>query len=176
MRLIYIIGRPGSGKSALLTSFVQDCGPAQLWSCGLARGMQWPQRDLYVIGIYDGQPFPGTDRLSMTAQRDVLHWLTDLSRSQPGATVLGEGDRLANRLVFETASALGDLTLVALHATEATLTARCTLRGSRQNASWLAGRKTKFERLVADFACLSWFSETAGDFCANRAALQALVE
>jgi len=141
MNLTYIIGQPGSGKTTLLAALTA----AQLPSV-ISKPFAHIQ---YLNGaIQLGKPraeFGGTDTLAMSVQPKVLSWL---QAERPGA-VFGEGDRLGNGKFFDAVRALGySLVVVRIGVPDEVAAARCAERGSKQNATWLAGRRTKIANLA----------------------------
>lgn len=143
MNLLYVTGRPASGKSTLcsaltagLPSFVDRKPFAHVvyHSCAPPVAALGAPRD----------GFPGTDTLSMNAITAVKAWLPGC-----GMDVLGEGDRLANASFLDGAAALG-LTVVHVHLDldDEEAARRLAARTDwSPSASWLAGRVTKARRL-----------------------------
>jgi hypothetical protein len=147
MRLIYLIGEPATGKSTVLRAFLQEYPPQAAWQFGKLRGLTCAN-GLYVLGIYDGRPFGGTDRLSMAVQPDAVQFLSWAGQQAKPIVIIGEGDRLANRKFFSAAEAVGQVNVLYLYADPATLQARHASRADTQDAQWLLGRRTKTLRLA----------------------------
>lgn len=148
MKVVYLIGAPGSGKSTALRLATEH------WSLHYEMKEPFAHR-VYDEGIVLGRgagPFPGTDTLSMSVNPLAI----DFVRSRRGLCV-GEGDRLANRKFFR---ACGSLTLIHLDVPVATARERARLRaeehGQRiQDESWWKGRVTKVDNLRAMFSHIS---------------------
>lgn len=152
MRLTYLIGEPGVGKTTLLSA-VTD---------GL-RGMAVRRpfaRTLYDCGVVElGEAravFGGTDTLSMSVQPKVLEW----AEMPDYPDIVGEGDRLANAKFFQGMKDLGyDLCIVHCSAPPDVLTERRLARAAAhsmkpQDAVWLQGRQTKVARLAEAWATI----------------------
>lgn len=149
MRLTYLIGVPGVGKTTLLNS-ITDGLPGMAVRRPFAR-------TLYVNGVVQlGEArdvFGGTDTLSMSVQPKVLEW----AEMPDYPDLVGEGDRLANAKFFEAMSGLGyDLCIVNCHASEETTSRRRLSRAEAhsmkpQNPTWVQGRLTKYARLAEEW-------------------------
>jgi hypothetical protein len=145
-QLLYVIGIPGSGKSALLAEFVKGhrCFTAD---------------EPFAHTVYEMGGMPvvmlgrnrkgraGTDALSMSVQPKVVAAL------EAGAWpyVIGEGDRLANVGFFDAAAGAGYHVDVCLLDTAPGLAElRREQRGDAQaqNESWVKGRITKVAALA----------------------------
>lgn len=143
MKLVYVVGVPGSGKTTLVTAVA---GPAtELRRVPFAHRVH--ADGLITLGD-DREPFGGTDSLSMSVQPKVLDWL----EAERPALVLGEGDRLATLKFLTPPRAYADVTLVLLD-TPPELAAqrraeRVAVGAKPQNEQWLRGRATKVARLA----------------------------
>lgn len=147
-KLIAIIGMPGTGKTTLMREWmstrewVQD-KPIDLVEshvCGKIR----------VLGKYeDGQPFAGTDRLSMAVQPKVIEYL----QHNDDDVIIFEGDRLTSKQVFSTAVDLGyDVRIIELVVSDSERERRYKVRGSEQSENFISGRRTKVRNVVDAFS------------------------
>lgn len=103
----------------------------------------------YVGGIYNGELFEGTDKLSMAVQPDAVAFVRRRA-GQPGTLVL-EGDRLANAKFLKSMYDFGpgvETHLVVLSTPPDDLLHRHKTRGDNQTERWLSSRKTKVQNLV----------------------------
>lgn len=157
MKAAYIIGVPGSGKSSLVRAWaaLPAVAGAQRRPKPFAhevyyrhrQGVAWLAQSCQIGGHH--LTFPGTDRLSMSVQPKAIEWL----EGAPFPYVFGEGDRLATDGFFQALERItnGEWHLIFLDTPEELAKERRMIRaeqtGAKQNESWLAGRRTKTERL-----------------------------
>jgi hypothetical protein len=147
--LTYVIGEPGVGKSTAVNGALAGLDFARM---DLPFQHHWltAGASTRLLGAYLGRRdglFQGTDGLSLSVQPRVLDWL----RQYPTGWVIAEGDRLANTSFFRAVEDIGwTLHVVALVASDCTLDVRRAERGTHQNPTWLAGRRTKVRNLIAD--------------------------
>lgn len=140
MNLTYLIGQPGAGKTTVLAALTEG-ESADLRSKPFAH-MSYPNGAIQLGRTRED--FGGTDALAMSVQPKVLAWL---AHDRPTA-VFGEGDRLGNGKFFRAVDALGyGLTVVLLRTPDEVAAGRRADRGSKQNETWLLGRRSKVENL-----------------------------
>lgn len=143
-QLAYLIGVPGAGKTALMRYTLRNVPILAQHSKPFAH-IEYPA-GVELGGIRPG--FGGTDMLPFNCQPAVVAWLA----STMVECVVAEGDRLANAKFFGCAGDLGwELTLFYLYCPDDISASRRVDRGSNQNQSWLAGRKTKVANLVESY-------------------------
>lgn len=150
MRLTYLIGEPGVGKTTLLTA-VTDGLPGMAIRRPFARTVY----DCGVVALGEARAvFGGTDTLSMSVQPKVVDW----AEMPDYEDIIGEGDRLANGKFFTAMRDIGyDLCIVHCVAPQEVAVERRVMRAARhsideQDATWLAGRQTKVKNLAAEWA------------------------
>lgn len=159
IEVVVIAGVPGAGKSTVMLEIIKKLGDyrsAKPFALGLVRGLEFsdPKMRAMILGIYDGAPFPGTDRLSMAVQPQAIAFLAHLhsSREYRGWRVFLEGDRLSTASFFEALRKSGiPFKLYFLDVTDAEQQDRFRRRGSNQPATFLRGRATKIANLKARF-------------------------
>jgi hypothetical protein len=148
-RLTYMIGQPGSGKTTALARLTEG-------AFGMVDRRPFARVEYDNGTIQIGAPrgeFGGTDALSMNVQPKVIQWLED----EGPEAVFGEGDRLGTHSFFSAVVDLKyQLTVVHLRVPDVVAAARCAERGSNQNATWIAGRRTKVENLVRRWSGHGW--------------------
>ena len=145
MKVIYLIGLPGCGKSTVMKSFMSKFEgwkaerPIDLLDSHVSEGVR-------VLGKYqEGETFSGTDRLSMAVSPKAVEWL----QTRPNEVIFGEGDRLNNKGVFQ---ACGDsLTLVHLTVSDSERERRYKERGSDQSDKFIQTVRTKVGNIVEEF-------------------------
>jgi hypothetical protein len=151
MRLVYVVGAPGAGKSTL-------CARARVGRRAVV--VDDPVRHTLVVDQRDdslayaelGVPratFSGTDVLAMNVQPRAVEWLA----TRPYDVVLGEGDRLGNASFLDAMRGAGVDVVVAWLDTPPGAAAlrranRAAEVGRAQNEAWVKGRISKVERLV----------------------------
>lgn len=158
VRILFIIGAPGCGKSSLVLKMFQSFGSYTMHRWGLLDYMEFG--DLVVLGKYNsGDLFGGTDKLSNAVIDDAERFL-EVNRK----SILLEGDRLANTRFIDRCKALGELRLVTLKLNAALLQERREARafeyGKTQNPTWLAGRESKVHNLQRLFNAEVWPVDT----------------
>lgn len=150
MRLTYLIGEPGVGKTTLLAAIT-----AELPGMQARRPFARTLYDCGVVQLGENRAvFGGTDTLSMSVQPKVLDW----AQMPEYPDIVAEGDRLANAKFFTGMKDLGyDLCIVHCHASSDITAERRLMRASQhsikpQDPVWLQGRQTKVKRLADEWA------------------------
>jgi hypothetical protein len=70
-KVIAIGGEPATGKTYLVRALIPALGPSHDFKYGLIQGTFHPCTGTYIVGKYkEGDVFAGTDKLSMSAQKD----------------------------------------------------------------------------------------------------------
>ena len=148
MKMIYMIGLPGSGKTTVMRKFMSEYEwkndkPADLLDTQISS-----KNKLRVLGKYeDDQVFGGTDRLSMAVAPKAIEWLQNNLTSDEN--IVGEGDRLNNQKFFETC---GDrLTILHLTVSDEERKRRYKERGSDQSEKFIQTVKTKCKNIIEKF-------------------------
>ncbi len=156
MIVVPIFGVPGTGKSTLVRHILLrliGLPPYQVRKRGTATYHVSSVGPVLVLGTYPpGEIYGGTDRLSMSCQKDVLELFRIWSSHGHDGRVLFEGDRLASAKFL--ASCQADhytLRPFYLRTPEAQRRARFAERGSSQTEQFLKGRETKIRNLAAAF-------------------------
>lgn len=147
MRLIYLVGPPGSGKSTLMGHLI----PAE-WLRVFRDDQRMPRTELFhadrLVGAELGRhraSFSGTDALAMNIHPHALRWIA----AAPHPIVFGEGQRLGTRGFLEAARDAGRrVDLVWLDVPEEICRPRREARGSRQNPQWVKAATTRAARLA----------------------------
>ncbi len=147
MRLVYVIGIPGSGKSTAVRLALAGRDPGV--KPEPVPHVCWYDGDEEEPGIVTVERlrhgFSGTDSLAMSIQPAAINWL---ARS-PYARVLAEGDRLGNAKFFDAMGFAGvDLCIAWLDTPLDVAAERRAERGSSQNEAWVKGRVTKVLNLA----------------------------
>lgn len=153
MRVIVVMGEPGTGKTTLVRSIMKMTGP---WTPRFSDVKLVPYHEsegghLVILGKYeDGETFAGTDRMSMAVQPEAVKFLQACSAGGVSA-VLFEGDRLANISFLEHCLDNYDTTIVYLEVSKATREKRFAERGSNQSEQFLRSRDTKCANIMTNF-------------------------
>lgn len=169
MKLMYLIGMPGTGKTTVMKEFMKRVydGP---WKQERVIDLLDTHTECYyredgaamrvrVLGKYEeGETFSGTDRLSMAVAPKAVEWLTT---EKPDYTIVGEGDRLNNAAFFEAAG--DDLVLIHLTVSDEERERRYKERGSEQSEKFIQTTKTKCNNIIEKFGpSVTLFGETDG--------------
>lgn len=152
MRLLYLIGEPGVGKTTTMAAYT-----ARWRTLG---ALADPGRILYgeplgliaavELGLRRPGGFCGTDALAMNAVVGAERYVLCGRAAAETPLLLGEGARLANRRFLTAATAAGwDVHLVLLSGPDLAAERRKT-RGTVQNPSWVRGAATRAIRLAQD--------------------------
>jgi GTPase SAR1 family protein len=158
MKIIYLIGAPGAGKTTLTEAFTRDWQEiAKLDDPIKYRKHITPQGEAISLGWLRPN-FGGTDTLGNTAIIPIEEWLPKVAKSNL-TYLYGEGDRLANARFFNLAKSVGQLYLFYLDTDPAVAEQRrrerAALTGKQQNPSWVKGRETKHRNLAREFHAIT---------------------
>lgn len=156
MKVIYIIGLPGTGKTTLMKRFMEQYDwtphrPIDLLDSHISGNIR-------VLGKYEeGETFSGTDRLSMAVSPKAVEFI----QSKPDEVIIGEGDRLNNKAFL---SACGeDLTIIHLEVDDETRERRYKERGSNQSEKFIQTVRTKVSNIIGAFGPkITLFGEEEG--------------
>lgn len=121
---------------------------------GKVKGYYSPANNLYLLGIYDGTLFQGTDKLAMTVVTDVLA----LMEAKRGASFIFEGDRLFCGKNFDNFMKYGELLIVSLWSDN--LVRRLDARGNVQSLIILQRRISKINNIKRNYKVLEYQNDT----------------
>ena len=158
MDTIYLIGTPGSGKTTVTREFQKDWAKVNMYDKPF-KHQEYDSPNLgKVLSLgWDRPHFSGTDTLGNTVITDMPQFYE--YAEQDGATIYGEGDKLASRTYFDLAKRYGNLYLFYLNTDEQTAASRREARsaetGKTQNATWAKGRATKHRNLAEQYGAVS---------------------
>jgi shikimate kinase len=145
MKVVYLIGLPGSGKSTVMKEFMSrfegwtSDRPVNLLDTHISGNIR-------VLGKYEeGETFSGTDRLSMAVCPEAVKFVS----GKPNEVIVGEGDRLNNKTFFSSCG--DDLTILHLTVSDAERERRYTERGSSQPERFISTVRTKVQNIVSEF-------------------------
>jgi hypothetical protein len=163
-KIIAIGGEPATGKSTIMKKFIkstEDRRPGATWfereDVKLVPTLYMSGSNLHIIGKYpEGEPFGGTDRLSMAVQPQAVKFVKETT-----GNVLFEGDRLFNQSFLELLAddPTLDLKIIFITASPATIHARHEVRNDTQTDTFKRGRETKIENLMSNMVLMP-LSET----------------
>lgn len=148
MKVIAMIGVPGSGKTTVMKALMEQCKiPTTIQV--MCKLVPYHHRDnIYILGKYEeGEVFGGTDKMSMAVQPRAIEFLDSLPDD---SIVIFEGDRLGTQSFLEYADEHHDLSIIRLTTPRDIQKERFKERGSSQNETWLAGRESKVENISSN--------------------------
>ena len=154
MRITYYIGVPGTGKTTLMRSLLNEyrkVEPDEFVSDGHVKYHRFNKQKVIVLGIYDDSTFAGTDRWSKSAGPKFRQWLLDNRGAYSDWAVYGEGERLSNQPSMDAMFAEEQMNLVLLTVSEEELERRRAARNNTQNESWMKGMRTRIGNLCAKY-------------------------
>lgn len=144
MKVVYLIGLPGCGKSTVMKGFMEQYDwsterPVDLLDSHVSGNIR-------VLGKYEeGETFSGTDRLSMAVSPNAVKFV----ESKPNEFILGEGDRLNNKGFFNACG--DDLTIIHLTVSDDERERRYKERGSDQSEKFIQTVRTKVKNITEEF-------------------------
>jgi hypothetical protein len=152
--IIGISGVPGTGKTTLMWKFIDQYNWIETEPVKLVPALYNAELDLYILGKYEkGEVFAGTDRLSMACQPAVVEFISNNT-----SNILFEGDRLTNFKFFDFLLSLKEtkVNFVVLTTNKNLLKERYDFRGSNQSETFLKGRNTKIDNILANFEYMDY--------------------
>jgi hypothetical protein len=158
MRIVGICGEPATGKTTLANN-IMSFDTYGIKQHGVLRYME-PINGLgpIVLGIYEGDTFDGTDKLSMAVIDDAENFMYALIQGNPDACVLFEGDRLwcprwAKFLTCELRHVNARFYRLYINTPELIKrhTHRAVETGKQQDPKFIMSRKTKYDNLNQQF-------------------------
>ena len=157
MDTIYLIGAPGSGKTTLTKELQKDWAKVNMYDKPFKyQEYESPNLGKVLSLGWDRPHFSGTDTLGNTVIRQMPEFYE--YAQQEGATIYGEGDKLASITFFELAKQYGNLYLFCMD-TDTDVSAsrreeRSKETGKTQNATWVRGRATKHYNLAMSYKAI----------------------
>ena len=143
MKLIYLIGLPGSGKTTVMKEFISEYEwkydkPIDLLDTQVSGNIR-------LLGKYEeGETFSGTDRLSMAVAPKAIEYF----KTKPNEVVIGEGDRLNNKAFFD---CFEDKVIIYLSVSDQERERRYAERGSEQSDKFIKTVQTKCKNILEEY-------------------------
>lgn len=154
----YIAGVPASGKSTIMKQLIAELLPTSTpFKAGKLRGVK--DGRVYVLGIYDGGLFDGTDRLAMDVINDAIEFVRNREKEAEKAVIIAEGDRLFNKRFLDAVHAR----IIVIDANPIELARRHKERGDTQPAEFLKRTRTKVENIVKAYGLGRFMNNTPSD-------------
>lgn len=165
LTVVGIGGEPAAGKTTLMLEILRRLGPGTPFGRGLVVGTAHPRSRSLVLGRYrTGDPFAGTDRLSMAVSPQAERFLAALKARGLPTVVWFEGDRLFTGSFLQHCEAIADRVSWWLAvANPGVLHERHVARLDSQGDRFLRGRATKYRNLRDRFALQEVVHEVRAD-------------
>lgn len=157
MKMLYIIGVPGIGKTTIVDRLLKGVEG----DVNSVPYVSWTHYSYSCAQLgYRREHFGGTDALGMAAQKHVIALLDEWRHNSRYRYILAEGDRLANKKFFEACIYMDiNLTVAALvndELAEKRREKRAAELGKEQNERWIGSRHTKVQNLIEEFVPEEW--------------------
>jgi len=149
LRVTAIGGEPATGKSYIVKKIISENNLTDSFKWGkLVNGVK--NDKISVLGIYgDSQDiFPGTDKLSMAVQPEVIQYIKLEATRNNLEHIIFEGDRLFKSSLFEIIKNNVDFRIVVIKCDEEIKKQRHIKRKDKQNEKWLNSRKTAVSNII----------------------------
>ncbi len=151
MNLVLIGGESAVGKTTIMRKIIPHLGNGTFIKYKLFRGTYYPLTRVLLAGIYDGDLFDGSDRLSRICQMDTCDFLSKLDKDLPGTLFLAEGDNYFRKDFITGIQRAGFQYCYAfITQNEVTREKRQIERLRHQTAKTLKARVTKYNRLIKE--------------------------
>jgi ribose 1,5-bisphosphokinase PhnN len=150
VKLIGIVGMPGTGKTTMMREWISRREWELDTPIKLLNTMINNESSIRLFGKYEeGDTFAGTDKLSMAVQPVAIEYLQNPTHD----VNIFEGDRLSSVKFFQDAERLGhDVHIIVLSVPDAVREQRYKDRGSEQSQKFIDGRRTKVKNIVDNFS------------------------
>ena len=134
-------GEPCSGKSTLVKNIIKDKKINKYFEYDkILKG--YNNDSFIILGLYEDNNFPGTDRLSMAVQPVFIKFLNNLN-SDFNKHIILEGDRLFKTSMIDFLNKFSKIfRLIILDCSEETKKLRLIKRKDNQTDAWLKSKKT----------------------------------
>lgn len=154
----YIAGVPASGKTTIVRTLIEKLLPApEEIRYGKLRGIK--QRNVEVLGVYDGSKFDGTDRLPMDVINDAIEYIQNTRKLSPPRVFIVEGDRLLNKRFLNAVAAK----IIVIDATAEILHQRHQQRRDTQDTAFLKRCRKKVENIIQLYNLKRYWNNTPQD-------------
>lgn len=158
LRIVGICGEPGTGKTTLMRKIISriDRKAEEDWE-EFKHGTLYfrKKRSFIVFGSYVGEPFDGTDKLSMAVVNDAEDFIDKMSGTR--VQILFEGDRLFCERFINFCRQRAETLFYRLTVGADVMFQRQAVRelkGIKQTASFIQGRRTKYDNLCSRFTSI----------------------
>lgn len=150
--ILWIVGEPGVGKTTLSRRLILSIGGEPLSERASPKFTFYER--MAAAGWWRGDKFDGADTLAISQIKPALAVTSAMLRLGDTPLVLLDGDKLSSGKAVEFLR--GEcpavrLVCVALDAKPETAAARRAQRGTKQDPTWVAGRRTKAANFAARF-------------------------
>ena len=158
VKFILLEGVPASGKTTILRSirekYFKECSEFKYKS---VKGLVTPDNSLYIVGVFDGSTYEGTDKLDRShAADDLIEYISTLTDD---CVILGEGYPLfCHKFVSKEY-----VEFYIVHADDSVLHDRHIARGDRQTSSFLSGLMSRVRNFSSKYTHTLLYNNTPDD-------------
>ena len=165
MEITIIGGVPCTGKTTLMRKIKTELlinKKLDDQDMNILKGYQDKKKENVIFGLYEGDLFDGTDKLSMAVQPQAIDWLHKADTKIKNVFI--EGDRLFKPSFIKACKNITSrVRIIVLEAGQETLDYRHATRKDEQSKEWLIAKKTTVDNIKKEFPCHIFSNQNLND-------------